>query len=97
VLDLELLVHAALAVLGAAVPRDRQLTTLDLQGQLVRIDARQLGAHDDPGWIVGVVHVDRRREPGAPARQARAFEHVAEELVHLAPHALEVGEQVAFG
>src|ERR1700716_4497717 len=49
VLDLELLVHAALAVLGAAVPRDRQLATLDLEGQLVRIHARPAAPGDPPG------------------------------------------------
>src|SRR2546429_7090583 len=54
VLDLELLVDAALGILGPTMARDRQLAALDLQRQLVGVDARELRAHDDPGPIVRV-------------------------------------------
>ena len=48
------------------------------------------------GGSARVGDVDARGEAGAPAAE-RALEHVAEELVHLAAHALEAGEEVALG
>ena len=47
------------------------------------------------GGSADVVDVDRGRERAAARRPPAAAEDVAEQLVHLAPHALEVGEQVA--
>ena len=57
----------------------------------------EVGAHDRARRVAGVVDVDGGREAAAPARREAAIEDVAEQLVHLAPHPLEVGEQVALG
>ena len=94
--DLELLVDAALGVGRPAVPGEDQLAPVDLQGELVGVDAGQLGLDDGARRIALVEDVDRRREAAALARsQAGAVEDVAEELVHLTSHSLEVREQVA--
>ena len=58
----------------------------------------ELGVHDRARRIALVEDVDRGREAAAPARrEPGAVEDVAEQLVHLAAHALEVGEQVPLG
>ena len=57
--------------------------------------AGEVGPDHRPRRIVLVVHVHAGRE--AAAANAGALEHVAEQLVDLAPHALEVGEQVTLG
>ncbi len=96
--DLELLVEAALGVVGAAMAGDDELAALDLERQLVGIDAGQLGLHDGARGVALVEDVHGRREAAAlGGREAGAVEDVAEELVHLAAHALEVREQVALG
>ena len=96
--DLELLVDAALGVGRPAVAGEHELAAVDLQRELVGVDAGQLGLDDRARRIALVEDVDRRGEAAALARsQAGAVEDVAEELVHLAAHALEVGEQVPLG
>src|SRR5918998_4177679 len=94
-LDLELLVDATLGVGLATVAGERQLAALDLQAEVAGVDPGELGVDDRARRIVRVEDVDRRGEAGAPRRQADAAEDISEQLVHLAPHALEVGEQVA--
>src|SRR5690242_6371350 len=92
-LDLYLLVEAALGVLRGALAADQQLAPADLEAHIVDVHTRQV--HVDHGLrrIAAVVHVHPRGE--APARhEAAALEHVAEQLVDLAPHPLEVGEGV---
>ena len=67
----------------------------DLELEVVRVDPRQLGG-DDGAWGVGRVgDVDARGEAGAAGAAERPLEDVAEQLVHLAAHALEVGEEVS--
>ena len=98
VLDLELLVHPLLLGLGSPpLPGDDQLAAADLQLDLGRADAGELGAHDRARRLGDVVDVDRGRErgPGMQPPPTPRAEDVAEELVHLAAHALEVGEEVA--
>ena len=94
VLDLDLLVEAALGLLGPALAGDHQLAAADLERRRPRSStpARSALTHR-ARRVVRVVDVDARREP-APA-EAGALEDVAEQLVDLAPHALEVREQVA--
>ena len=78
------------------MPGEDELAALDLQRQLVGIDAGQLGLHYGARRIALVPDVDGGREAAAPPRrQPGAVEDVAEDLVHLAAHALEVGEQIA--
>jgi hypothetical protein len=80
------------------VAGEHELAAVDLQRELVGIDPGQLGLHDRARRIALVEDVDRGREAAALARsQAGAVEDVSEELVHLAAHALEVGEQVPLG
>ena len=75
---------------------DDELAALDLQLDLVGVDAGELGVDDRARRVALVEDVDGRREAAAAARrEARAVEDVAEQLVHLAPHPLEVGEEVA--
>src|SRR3954447_10146241 len=96
--DLELLIDAALGVGRPAVAGEHELAPVDLQRELVGIDPGQLGLDDRARWIALVEDIDRRREAAALARsQPSAVEHVPEELVHLAAHALEVGEEVSLG
>ncbi len=98
-LDLELLVEALLVgVLRAPLAGDDQLAPADLELDLRRAHPGELGAHHGARGIGRVVDVDRGRERAAMREPAGPGpEHVAEQLVHLAPHALEVCEQVAFG
>ena len=95
VLDLDLLEQPALGLLGAPLARDQQLAPADLQRHVLDQHAGEVGLHHRPRRVVRVVDVHARREP-APAEPG-ALEHVAEQLVDLAPHALEVGEQVPLG
>jgi hypothetical protein len=94
VLDLDLLVEAAGGLRGTALARDEELAAADLEGHLLNVDAGQLGLHHRPRRIVGVVDVDRGREAAA-TESGLALEHVAEQLVDLAPHPLEVREEIA--
>ena len=96
VLDLDLLVEAPARLVGAALAGDQQLAAADLERHVLDVDARELGLHDRPGGVVDVVDVDRRREP-APAQAGRALEDVAEQLVDVTAHPLEVGEQITRG
>ena len=98
VLDLELLVDALLVGRRREpLAGEDQLAAADLELELGRVDARQVGAHDRARRVADVVDVDRGREAAAAARREPAVEDVAEQLVHLAAHALEVGEEVALG
>ena len=91
--DLELLVHPALGIGRAAMAGDQQLAALDLQAQLGGVDPRELGVHDRARRVALVEDVHGGEKP--PRRRAAgAVEDVAEQLVHLAAHALEVGEEV---
>ena len=93
-LDLDLLVD--LALLGRAAPAgEDQLASLDLEVQRVDLDARELGGDDRARRIGRVGDVDGGREAASAPGQAAAFEDVSEQLVHLPPHAVEVGEDVA--
>ena len=74
-----------------------QLAAADLELDSAGVDAGEVGAHDRPRRVADVVDVDGGREAAAAARREAAVEDVAEQLVHLAPHALEVGEEVALG
>ena len=77
---------------------DDQLAALDLQPDLVGVDPGELGVDDRAGRLAFVEDVDRGREAAAVARaQDAGAEDVAEQLVHLAAHPLEVGEEVALG
>ena len=95
-LDLQLLVDAIVGrrAFGLAVAGEHELAALDLQLHRVGVDAGQVGAHDRARRIAGVVDVDGGREAAPPARREPAVEHVAEQLVHLPPHPLEIGEEV---
>ncbi len=98
VLDLDLLVDAALGLVQRApAAGDDQLASADLQVDLADVDPGQLGGDDRPRRIADVGDVDARREAGAAMGRERAVEDAAEQLVHLAAHALEVGEDVALG
>ena len=62
-----------------------------LKGVALDVHAGEIGLDDRPRRIIGVVHVHRGRE--ATAAEARlTLEDVTEQLVDLAPHALEVRE-----
>ena len=64
----------------------------------VDLDPGQIGGDDRPRRLRGVGDVDGRpARPVAASEQAGALEHVAEQLVHLAAHAIEVREQIALG
>ena len=96
--DLELLVDAALGVGRAAVAGETSSRPSISSVDLVGVDAGQLGLHDRARRVALVEDVDGGREAAAPAgARPRAVEDVAEQLVHLAPHPLEVREQVALG
>jgi hypothetical protein len=51
--------------------------------------------HRARGRALLVEDVDRRSEDRPLPGEAGAFEHVTEELVHLAAHSVEVGERIA--
>ena len=72
--DLELLVEAALGVVGAAMAGDDELAALDLERQLVRVDAGQLGLHDGARRVALVEDVDGGEKPPrlAGARPVRS-------------------------
>ena len=70
VLDLELLVDALLAALGPAVAGQHELAPADLELDLRRVDAGQVGPHDGPRRVGRVVDVDGGRE-AAPPRASR--------------------------
>ena len=93
-LDLDLLVAVGRGLGGAAAAGQKQLAPLDLQRDVRRVHAGELGRHDRPRRIRGVGDVDRRPLAGVPARQPGALEHVPEQLVHLASHPFEVGKQI---
>ena len=78
---------------GAPLARDHELAAADLERHVGRVDRGEIDLDDRARRVVRVVDVDARRE--AAAAQPAALEGLAEQLVHLAPHALEVGEQVA--
>ena len=71
VLDLELLVDAALDVGLAAVAGERQLAALDLEPEVAGVDAGELGVDDRARRLVGVEDVDRGREARCGATSAR--------------------------
>src|SRR5215218_8134782 len=95
-LDLDLLVHAPLRLLDRARAADQQVAPDDLQPDAVEPDAGQVGLHDRLRWVSAVVDVHARREPGlaAPTEPPPLAPDVPEQLVHLAPHALEIDQQV---
>jgi hypothetical protein len=97
VLDLELLVEALLVLGGSPVAGEDQLAAADLEVDVVGVDAREVGAHDRPRGVADVVDVDGGGEAAAAPRGEPAVEDAAEQLVHLPPHALEVGEEITFG
>ena len=73
-----------------------ELAALDLQAISSGSMPGQLGHHDRPRRLALVEDVDRGGEAAAVAgREDAAAEDVAEELVHLPPHPLEVREEVA--
>ena len=92
-LDLDLLVEPALGLLRAALAGDQELAPADLEADLVDLHPGDVGLDDRPRRVARVVDVHARAEPAARAER-RAADDVAEQLVHLAPHALEVGEEV---
>jgi uncharacterized protein (DUF427 family) len=93
VLDLELLVDAALGLRRAAVAGDDELAAADLEPTSSgSMPARSAGRPRAAGRRV--VDVDRGREAAARRGARPRVEDVAEQLVHLAAHALEVGEEV---
>ena len=75
-------------------PGQDEVAALDLEVQRIDLHSRHLGGDDGARWIGGVGDVDRRREAPAAPRQAAALEDVTEQLVHLAPHPVEVGKDV---
>src|SRR3954447_7878663 len=95
-LDLDLLVDAALGLLDRALAGDHEVPTGDLEVQAFEPDAGEVGLHDRLRLLAtAVVDVDARRESGGPAAgAAHAAPDVAEQLVHLTPHPLEVEEEV---
>ena len=98
VLDLELLVQALLVGRRREpLAAEDQLAPADLELELGRVDPGQVGAHDRPRRVADVVDVDGRDEAAAPPWREPTVEDVAEQLVHLTAHALEVGEEVALG
>ena len=96
VLDLDLLVDAALGVARPALAADDERAPPHLQADVVDVDPGEIGLDDRLRGLAAVVDVDARAEPGPLARgEPGARPDVAEQLVDLAAHALEVGEQVA--
>jgi len=93
VLDLDLLVEAPGRLRGPALAGDQQLAPADLEPDVLDVDAGQVGLDDRARRVVHVEDVHRRREAAA-AETGRALEDVAEELVDLPAHALEVREQI---
>ena len=94
-LDLDLLVEAAGRLGWAALAGDQELAAPDLERRRPAMStAGEVGLDHRARRVVHVVDVHRRREAAA-AQAGRALEDVAEELVDLPPHALEVREQVA--
>ena len=93
VLDLDLLVEPAGRLGRAALAGDQQLAAADLERHVGDVDPGEVGLDHRARRVVGVEDVDRGREAAA-AQAGLALEDVAEQLVDLAPHALEVGEQV---
>ena len=71
-LDLELLVDAALGVGRPAVAGDDQLAALDLEAELVGVDARELGVHDRARRVAVVEDVDARARTRRGARPSPA-------------------------
>jgi hypothetical protein len=67
---------------------------VDLERDGLRLHTGEVGHHDRARRLAGVVDVDARAE-AARRCKAAALEHIAEQLVDLAAHALEVGKQVA--
>ena len=92
-LDLDLLVEPTGRLRGPALAGDQQLAPADLQGDVRDADSGELGLDHRARRVIDVEDVDRGRE-AATAQARLALEHVTEQLVDLAPHALEVGEQV---
>ena len=94
--DLDLLVDAALGLLHLPLADDRQLAAADLDPDLVELDPGEVDLDHRPLRVAAVVDVDVGREAaGAAAHVAGAAPVDAEHLVHLAPHAGEIREQVA--
>src|SRR5689334_4681692 len=92
-LDLDLLVETALRLLSGALAADQELAAADLEADLVDVDARQIDVDHRLRRVAAVVDVHARGEP-TPRHESAALEHVAEQLVDLAAHALEVREGV---
>ena len=95
--DLDLLVDVAVGARWSAHPGDDQRPSLDLELQVGYLDPGQIGRDDRQRGLRCVRDVDRRPPPRGASGQARALEHVTEQLVHLAAHAIEVREQIALG
>ena len=93
-LNLDLLVEAPAGLGGAALTGDQELAPADLERHVGDVDPGEVRLDHRPGRVVGVEHVDRRGE-AAPAQPGLALEDVTEEHVDLAPHTLEVREQIA--
>src|SRR5215211_1354466 len=97
-LDLDLLVDAALGLLNRTLAADDEVATDDLEPNGVEAHAGKVHLHDRLRGLAAVVDVHARRETGLPppGKPAGTTPDVAEELVHLAPHALEVDEGIPF-
>ena len=65
-LDLDLLVDLAGGLRRAAPPGEEQPASLDLERDLVDVDAGELGGHDRPGRVRRVGDVDGRPLAGRP-------------------------------
>ena len=95
--DLDLLVDPALRLLHRALAADHELSPDDLEADGVEAYPCQLGLDHRPRRLAAVVDVHAGREPGLrSARQPTPLApNVAEQLVHLPAHALEVDQQTA--
>ena len=94
-LDLELLVDAALGVVRLALAGDHEHAPADLEIDVVERDAGEVDPDHRLGRVTAVVDVDAGAEGAPVRRKPRAGPDVAEQLVDLAPHALEVGEGIS--
>src|SRR6185295_14875018 len=86
-----------LGLLNRALTPDHQLAADNLQVDRLEPDSCQLGLDDGLRRIAAVVDVYARGEPGlVPAGEPAALApDIAEQLIHLATHALEVDQQVS--
>ena len=94
-LDLELLIDAVVGALGLALAGEHQLAAA--RSPAARRSGRSRRDRRARPRAAGRSRSRRRPAGEKPPRRARrepAIEHVPEQLVHLPPHPLEVGEEV---